>query len=919
LNTILPGGTVTFLFTDIEGSTRLWEMHPDAMKVALAQHYSVLRSAMAANHGQVIKTTGDGLHAVFASAAEGVAAVVMAQRALQAQVWPATCPLRVRMALHTGEAEMRDGDYYGAALNRAARLMAVGAGGQILVSNATAELIRDQLPVAVTLRDLGEHRLKDLIRPEHVFQIMAPDLPTHFPPLKSLNAFSHNLPVQLTSFVGREKEIAAAKQLLATTRLLTLTGPGGTGKTRLALQIAAEVLPDFPDGAWLVELAPLADPAYVLPALAAVFELRELPGRPLSVLVTDYLRGKTLLLLLDNCEHLIETCAQLADDLLHACPNVKIIVSSRESIGLSGETVYRVPSLTLPDAPAAALEALSQCEAVRLFVERAQAAQPRFALSANNAPAVAAICRRLDGIPLALELAASRVKVLSVEQIATRLDDRFRLLVGGSRTALPRQQTLRAMIDWSYDLLPKDERQELRLLSVFAGGWSLEAAEAVGASPDVLGVLAQLINKSLVTMDEFDAQARYHLLETVRQYAREKLLEAAEGENVRNRHLDFFLHLTEAAEPKLIGSEMIACLDQLEVEQDNLRAALEWALEKNPLAALRLAAVLYMFWGRRTSLIEGLNWVVTALARAEAAPPQDEVAQSYLAARAKALAGQAALAFELGDNLAARAAVEASVSLARQIGASQTLAFALGMGATIFGFMNDVASARAWADECIALCRQFGFVFEMGMVSGPYVFLAIVGDQPVQPGMQEEILRAARASGNPWAIGRTILNAARLAVIRGNLAEAYARYEESAALFQHMRDRSFYNSSRSETGHVLRLQGRYPEALTVYSETIRVWQELGQSAAVAHELECFAFIAGTSGQNGRAARLFGAAEALRELIGTTMTPMERQEYDQALSQLREQMSEVQLQDTWTKGRAMGMDEAIHYALTEASD
>jgi predicted ATPase/class 3 adenylate cyclase len=919
LNTLLPGGTVTFLFTDIEGSTRLWDVHPESMKVALAQHYSLLRAAIAANHGQIIKTTGDGLHAVFASAAESVGAVLMAQRALQAQVWPANCLLRVRMALHTGEAEMREGDYYGAALNRAARLMSVGAGGQILVSNATAEPVRDQLPLAVTLRDLGEHRLKDLIRPEHVFQIIAPDLPADFPPLKSLNSFSHNLPVQLTSFVGREKEIAAAKQLIASTRLLTLTGPGGTGKTRLALQIAAEVLPDFPDGAWLVELAPLGDPAYVLPAVAAVFRLRELPGRPLSTLVTDYLRGKTLLLLLDNCEHLIEACAHLADELLHACPHLKIIASSRESIRLIGETVYHVPSLALPDALAAPLETLSQCEAVRLFIERARAAQPRFALTANNASAIAAVCRRLDGIPLALELAAARVKVLSAEQIAARLDDRFRLLVNGSRTALPRQQTLRAMIDWSYDLLPEDERQLLCQLSVFTGGWSLEAAEAVGASPDMLGMLAQLINKSLVTMDEFDAGTRYHLLETVRQYAHEKLLEAGEEERVRDRHLDFFLQLTEAAESKLIGREMIACLDQFEVEQDNLRAALEWALEKNPLAALRLVSVLYLFWGRRTSLIEGLNWVRTALSRAEAAPHEDEIAQSYLLARAKAMAGQAALSFELGDNLAALAAVEASASLARQIGASQTLAFALGTGATIFGVMNNVVSARAWADECIALCRQYGFVFEMGMLSGPFVFLAIVDDQPVQAGVQEEILRAARASGNPWAMGRAKLNAGRLALISGNLAEAYTRFEEAATLFQRMRDRSYYNSSRSEIGHVLRLQGRYHEAVTVYRETIRAWQEFGQSAAVAHELECFAFIAGAIGQNERAARLFGAAETLRELIGMAMTPRERLEYDQALSQLREQMNEVQLHDAWAEGWTMGMDDAIHYALEEASD
>jgi predicted ATPase len=451
--------------------------------------------------------------------------------------------------------------------------MSVTSGGQSLISQATAAVIQDRLPPQAGLRDLGEHRLKDLVRPERVFQIDAPDLPADFPRLKSLNAFPHNLPVQLSTFVGRETEIAEARRLLSETHLLTLTGSGGTGKTRLSLQLAAEVLPEYPDGAWVVELAPLAGPAYLVPALAAVFDVRETPGRPLLDVVTDYLRAKHLLLVLDNCEHLIDACARLADDLLHACPGLKLLASSREALGVAGETAYRVPSLALPNPQAATPASLARSEAARLFVERAQAAQPRFALTLSNAPAVAAICWRLDGIPLALELAAARVRVLSVEQILARLDDRFRLLVGGSRTALPRQQTLRALVDWSYDLLPDDERRLLRQMGVFAGGATLEAAEAVGADANahVLSLLTQLVNKSLVAVDDpayagsDSGAARYRLLETIRQYAREKLLDekGGEAEGARNRHLAFFLQVTEAAEPKLMGAEMIVALDQL--------------------------------------------------------------------------------------------------------------------------------------------------------------------------------------------------------------------------------------------------------------------------------------------------------------------------------------------------------------------
>ncbi len=453
---ILPTGIVTFLFTDIEGSTRLWEDFPEAMRSALARHDALLQEAIEQHNGHVFKTVGDAFCAAFVSAQEALEAALEAQIALQNPQFTLAenRTLRVRMALHAGPAEERAGDYFGPTLNRIARLLATGHGGQVLLSQTVEALARNALPAGAGLKDLGRHRLKDLQQPEQVFQLLHPALPADFPKLKSLNPQQNNLPQQLTSFVGRETEIAAVERLLADARLLTLTGPGGAGKTRLALQVAAETVDQYPDGVWLVELAPLSDPALVPQEIASALDIREEAGRALAQTLVEQLSARQLLLVLDNCEHLVEACAQLADRLTRACPQLKILASSRERLGVAGEITYAVPSLSLPTCdPIPPLETLLQYEAVRLFVERASAVLPGFVPTPANAPALVQICRRLDGIPLAIELAAARVKVLPVEQIARRLDDRFRLLTGGSRTALPHHQTLRATIDWSYNLL----------------------------------------------------------------------------------------------------------------------------------------------------------------------------------------------------------------------------------------------------------------------------------------------------------------------------------------------------------------------------------------------------------------------------------------------------------------------------------
>ena len=595
-----PSGEVTFLFTDIEGSTGLWERHPDQMGVALAEHDRRLQAAVDNHGGYVFTTAGDSFAVTFRTAAAALAAAVEAQLSLLKPC--GELDIRVRMAVHTGDATVRDGDYFGAVVNRSARLMSAGHGGQILLSAATADLVRGSLGEGLDLLDLGERRLKDLLRPEHIFQLRHPELASRFPDLKTLDGPWSNLPIQLTSFVGRDEDLVDVQKLLTANRLVTLMGTGGAGKTRLALQLAAEQFEDFPEGVRLVELAALTDPELVIDETAERFGVKTAPDVSPIDSIARKIGSQRMLLVLDNCEHLIDPVGLLAKQLLAACPSLKILATSREVLGVRGEVTFRVPSLPVPHTSDP--EEARQYGSVQLFTERAVTVKPDFSVDSDNVDAVVAICQRLDGIPLAIELAAARLRILSTAQVAERLSERFRLLAGAKSTRIERHQTLLAAIDWSHDLLSEDERILFRRLSAFAGNFTLEAVEAVCSqdpldSLAVLDLISELAHKSMINPDEAPGgETRYRLLESLRQYGADKLLTASESGEISIAHLSFYADLAQSLEVMWRGGEIGQALELLDQDEDNLRAALDFSFAdaRIEFAARIVGAIGYLWY-----------------------------------------------------------------------------------------------------------------------------------------------------------------------------------------------------------------------------------------------------------------------------------------------------------------------------------
>ena len=904
----LPSGTVTFLFTDIEGSTKLAQQYPKDMPALLARHNEILNQTIEAHNGFIFRIVGDSYSASFHNANDALLAALASQQKLLNEPW-SPAAIKVRMGLHTGAAQFelysKENNYSGyETLALTQRIMSAGHGGQILLSQSTYELLRGRLPEKFQIINLGEQRLKDILRPERLYQLKAPGLPPNFPPLKTLENFPNNLPFQLTSFVGREKEIDEIRGLLKTSHLVTLTGSGGTGKTRLSIEVGTQLLTNFQHGVWLIELAPLSDESQIIPALAQTFGLQELPFNPLKNLVMDYLRDKKLLLILDNCEHLIAACAKLTDELLHQCAGLKILASSREALGIAGEVAYRTPSL-------------ADTESTSLFVERARAANSKFFLTESNASAVAQICHRLDGIPLAIELAAARTKLLAPEQIATRLDDLFRLLVGGSRTALPRQQTLRALIDWSYDLLTDEEKNLLRIASVFVGGWTLEALEAVSEDSLAPEHLEGLINKSLVVTEEHNGEMRYFLLETIRQYAREKLFEAKQAGAARDRHFVHYKNISSGLwdVSRFTNEAEMQKLKSMQVEVENLRAAFEWGLQNDVQSALELAANMAMSMTMVGGLIEGTTILKIAMEKFRALPPVEGAANRLRKEiYAHGCFGLGTLLQGSNEIMSSRSALQEAIAIARELGDKKLLGVSLEMYANASAMIK-AEDALAAAQEGLEILRELNYKAGMGMaygnlarlesIHGNYqeaekyiaLFLPIMGEGTIS--LQSGFLNLGMGIG---------------ARSQGRFDRAQRHFEEGLRIFTQMGHKGMITGMTSEIAHTQRALGNYSAAKNTYRGTIKLYQDYGNRPAVAHQLECFAMIAVVEEEPQRAAKLFATAEAIREVTGHKRTDEEEAEEAQFISRLRAMLTEAEFNALWAEGMSMMMEQAIQLAL-----
>ena len=924
--------TATFLMTDIAGSTRLWEEQREAMVVALASHDALLRAAVEEAGGTVFKTTGDGLLAAFERPGAAIRAAVAGQLALHAHPWPTTAPLLVRMAIHSGDAEVRHDDYFGPSVNRVARVLAIGHGAQVLVSSAAAALVADDLPAGATLLDRGEHHLKDLARAEHVYQLAAPGLDSDFPPLRSGAASPTNLPADLTTFIGRSREAAEIRDLLRTHRFATLVGVGGTGKTRLMLHVADELSSRHHDGAWLVELAPLREPDLVASEVARALGVQVSPAQSARDAVTDFLRSKDLLLLLDNCEHLIEAAASLVEHLLENCRSLRILATSREGLGVPGEATYPVPSLAVPPTiEGIDLEAIAATEAVKLFVERAATTLPTFRLDASNVASIVEICRRLDGIPLALELAAARTNVLSAAEIAQGLGDRFRLLTGGRRTAVPRQQTLQALIDWSWDLLADVDQRLLSRLSVFTGGWTLDAAAGVAddhADPasapgrvarlETLDGLGRLVDRSLLVVTPGET-THYGMLETIRQYGNDRLVASGEASARRSRHLAWFRHVAADARAGLNGQDMVKWLDRVEGELDNLRTALDWAYETDVPVALEMFAALGAYWRSRSLGSEStdrMRQAIDALRTWRSGPsPMPEAERTLLAARVmitafnmSGFAGWSAVG-SIGDE---------TIAIARASGDPEAIVDALVL------FMQteimtrggrQTENLRASGMEALQLATDLDDPLRQAIVLTGLAMLDAQSDPGAADAWLVRASAAAERSENPAAIASTFQMHGRVASRAGQDVEAQRWFREATTRYREIGDDRFSLSSHSELAHAMRRTGAIDAADVEYRQTIVGWQRTGNRGAVANQLESMAFTTIARGGGPKAARLLGAAEALREASGDPMTLDERAEYDAEVERLRGMLGAPELDQAWAEGRHLSAADAVALAVS----
>jgi predicted ATPase/class 3 adenylate cyclase len=869
----LPTGTVTFLFTDIEGSTKLVQALGDGYADVLAEHCRIMRGAIQDGGGVEIGTEGDSFFAVFPSAESSLIATAAAQRALAAGAWPADARVRVRMGLHTGAGTLGGDNYIGLDVHRAARIAAAGHGGQIVVGETTRESVRRVAPAGTSFRDLGAHRLKDLALPEHLYQLDVDGLPVEFPALRTLDARANNLPVQLTSFVGREQEIAAVRALVDAHRLVTMTGPGGAGKTRLALQVAAERLLEHSDGVFFIEVAPITDRDLLLSEIASTLRIQPESERPQLESVIDWLRDRDMLLVLDNLEQ-VPGAGPLVASILAGAARLRVLATSRARLHVRGEREFAVPPLRIPEAAhLPPLAELSQFEGVTLFLERAQAVRPDLELTVDSAPAIAEIVSRLDGLPLAIELAAAKARVLAPQAILGRLGSRLAFLRGGARDLPARQQALREAIDWSFQLLAPPDQKRLRRLGVFVGGFGIDTAEALlrGDEPDVdaADAIEVLADQSLIRrLLSERGEPRFTVLETIREFALERLAEAGETDRVRRRHAQVVLELAESLEPDL-GSSAEA-LDRLAAEHDNIRAALATAIEAGDIElGFRLGYATWRLWQRRGHLREGRAWFERLLAHPGA--------EGATAARARGLTGAAGIAYWQNDYPAAITWYEEAESIVRGLGDRVWLADALYNTGTTAALTGDMDSVERRIGEGIQIGRDLGDDAILGRFLQAAGYMAFMGDQlEAARGPLEEALAVALRGGDLAAIG----------------------------------------VSQHTVGQVARLQGRLDDAAGHYREAIRIARELGDAAQVTEPLQGLAAVLIATGDAERGVRLLGANSAIRERQGGGPPP-EWLRLGDPLAEARSILGPTTYEQAWNAGLALSDEAAAREALAGA--
>jgi predicted ATPase/class 3 adenylate cyclase len=908
--------TLTFLFTDIEGSTALLRRlgEGDYARV-LADHQALIRAALAAHDGQEVDTQGDAFFAVFSSPTACVAAVIEMQRALQARAWPGGEHVWVRMGVHTGEAATTAaGGLVGLHVHRAARVGAIAHGGQVLLSETVAALVRDSLPPGAALRDLGAQRLKDLGRPEQIFQLDAAGLRAGFPPLRSLGnpALPNNLPAQLSAFIGRAREMHEVRTLVESRRLVTLTGAGGSGKTRLALQVAAELLDGSGDGVWLAELAAVPDGDAVPAAICEALGIGEQPGRAVLDSLLDALAFQFVLIVLDNCEHLIGACAKTADAILRHCPGVHLLVTSREPLGIGGETIYRVPSLSLPDpddpAPASG-------DAVALLAERAREQGVDLAIDEETLPLMVSVCRRLDGLPLAIELAAARLRLLSLAGLRDRLDQRFRLLTGGSRTALARQQTLRAAVDWSYSLLNPAEKSLLRLLSVFAEGFDLDAVEGVCGGGDIeafdtADLLGSLVDKSLVVAEPAGDARRYRLLETIRQFAAERLAEAGDEAAAAAvaAHCQYFLALAEAAAPHLEGPEQGRWFARLDADHANLRRAAEHAAgdPDGTARVLRFGVALRGYWLARSRCREALGLLLPALDRPEASADPGLFGAALVTVTGIAPLVDIAPARQYGDQ---------AVELARQLGDDRLLADALGMLSAVHFFAGEPGRGLPLAREAVDRARQLGD----DVLLGRSLMICLLSGGLIEPDQSARLLAEAIActerSGNQLLLCFLHNNAADHALRVGDILAARAHLDQAA---QAARATGQENpAAAANLGWAQREQGNPLQARSSFEASLRIGRRSGEQPVIATAILGLGCLAADLGDWDRSALLHGVAQAFLDRSGEPWQDLEAKYRQPNLARVRAHLGDELFDRAYAEGMALSVEEALRMALGKA--